>query len=186
VKSYLPRGLRRAGARFVSHASGLIVIAEDQPRIENGVAIDWKNTDRFGLPKLHVQHSYSADDEAAAAILIRAARRVLREAGARLFWTHAIETFSHALGTVRMGSDAATSPLDADGRYRGLDNLYVTDGSALPRSAGLNPSLTIAANALRIGSLLGQRAPVLRGRRLRTMALPVPSVTQNPLLTTHP
>ena len=33
-----------------------------------------------------------------------------------------------------------------------LDNLYVTDGSALPRSGGVNPSLTIAANALRTGT----------------------------------
>ena len=33
----------------------------------------------------------------------------------------------------------------------GLENLYVTDGSVFPTSAGVNPSLTIAANALRVG-----------------------------------
>jgi choline dehydrogenase-like flavoprotein len=38
-----------------------------------------------------------------------------------------------------------------------VDNLYVSDGSALPTAGGVNPSLTIAANALRIGSLLAQR-----------------------------
>jgi choline dehydrogenase-like flavoprotein len=32
----------------------------------------------------------------------------------------------------------------------------VVDGSALPRSAGVNPSLTIAANALRIGAHLAE------------------------------
>ncbi len=53
-----------------------------------------------------------------------------------------------------MGRDPRTSPLDGDGRFRGLDNLYVADGSALQRSGALNPSLTIAANALRIGSLI--------------------------------
>ena len=53
-----------------------------------------------------------------------------------------------------MGENPATAPLDPDGRFRGLDNLYVTDGSALPTSAGVNPSLTIAANALRVGGLL--------------------------------
>ena len=47
-----------------------------------------------------------------------------------------------------------TAPLDAAGRYRGLENLYVMDGSALPTSGGVNPSLTIAANALRCAALL--------------------------------
>ena len=170
VKSYLPWGLRSAGARFVSQASGLIIIAEDQPRFENGVDVDWTRTDRFALPRLTVRHSYSARDERAAATLIAVARRVLRAAGARMSLVHPIETFSHALGTVRMGPDAATSPLDADGCYRGLDNLFVADGSALPRSAGLNPSLTIAANALRIGAGIARFTPVRRGRALRTFA----------------
>jgi choline dehydrogenase-like flavoprotein len=48
-----------------------------------------------------------------------------------------------------MGIDPETSPLDAACRFRGVANLWVTDGSALPMSAGVNPSLTIAANALR-------------------------------------
>jgi hypothetical protein len=170
VKAYLPRGMREAGARLIAHSSGLLVIAEDQPRRTNGVGIDWVNTDKFGLPTLNVSHTYSRRDEAVAATLICAAKAVMREAGALFTWIHRIESFTHALGTVRMGSDRSTSPLDEFGRYRGLDNLYVVDGSALPRSGALNPSLTIAANALRIGSALAGTAPVKRGRALRTFA----------------
>ena len=48
-----------------------------------------------------------------------------------------------------MGPDPASAPLDAWGAFRGIDNLFVTDGSALPRAGGVNPSLTISANALR-------------------------------------
>ena len=44
---------------------------------------------------------------AAAAVLVAHAKRILREAGARFTFVHPIETFSHALGTVRMGLDPA-------------------------------------------------------------------------------
>jgi choline dehydrogenase-like flavoprotein len=170
VRAYVSPIARGPAALLISHCSGLLVIAEDQPRRENGVAVDWSVRDRFGLPRLLVHHDYTGRDEAAASVLTRHARRVQREAGALLTWTCPIETFSHALGTVRMGPDERSSPLDADGRYRGLDNLYVADGSALPRSAGVNPSLTIAANALRVGERLAQAVlPECRSRVRRRL-----------------
>ena len=49
-----------------------------------------------------------------------------------------------------MGNEAEDAPLDPAGRVRGLDNLFVADGSTFPASGGVNPSLTIAAGALRI------------------------------------
>ncbi|MDP9384370.1 MAG: GMC family oxidoreductase [Actinomycetota bacterium] len=70
---------------------------------------------------------------------------------------HRIETFSHAAGTLRMGLDPRSSVLDAAGNFRGVENLHVADASALPTPAGVNPSLTIAANALRIGAALVSR-----------------------------
>jgi choline dehydrogenase-like flavoprotein len=94
---------------------------------------------------------------AAGGVLVREARRVLRHAGAWLTCVQAIRTFSHAVGTLRMGRDPATSVLDPDGRFRGLENLYVTDASAFPTSGGVNPSLTIAAHALRVGERLCAR-----------------------------
>jgi len=154
VKAYLPPGLRAPAVRLTSHALGLLVIAEDQPRADNSVTVTWKSTDRYGLPALRVNHTYSERDERLAKVLVGQARAILREAGAVFTVARPIQTFSHALGTVRMGGDPETAPLDAFGGYRGLENLFVVDGSALPRSAGLNPSLTIAANALRIGSHL--------------------------------
>ena len=82
------------------------------------------------------------------------ASEVLREAGAWRTFPYRVTTFSHAVGTVRMGSDPDAAPLDDGCRFRGLENLYVIDGSFMPTSGGVNPSLTIAANALRVGALL--------------------------------
>lgn len=149
-------------AGLVSHLTGLLLIVEDQPQHANRVRLDPVATDRDGMPALVIEHRYSARDLAATAVLRRVARRVLRRAGAWFIYRHVIDTWSHALGTVRMGPDAATAPLDGDCRYRGMANLLVVDGSALPRSAGVNPSLTIAANALRAAERLAARVAAER------------------------
>jgi choline dehydrogenase-like flavoprotein len=57
---------------------------------------------------------------------------------------------AHACGTMVAGKDPRTSVVDADGKVHGMDNLYVVDGSVLPRSSRVNPSLTIYAWALRV------------------------------------
>jgi choline dehydrogenase-like flavoprotein len=145
------RGLAALSAPVRTRLAGLLVIAEDQPQYENRVSIDVSRRDRFGLPELGIRHAYTRRDQAAGAALVTAARRILRRAGATAMHVHEIRTFSHALGTLRMGTDVSSSVLDEHCRFRGLQNLYVTDGSALPTAAGVNPSLTIAANALRVG-----------------------------------
>ncbi|MES2524175.1 MAG: GMC family oxidoreductase [Gemmatimonadota bacterium] len=167
ARAYLPAIMRGPASMFLSRASGLLAMAEDQPQRDNRVFLDTRARDRFGLPRLQVRHRYSARDRAATRVLVQHARAVMREAGAFATWTHAIGTFSHALGTVRMGDDEETAPLDAHGRFRGLDNLFVTDGSALPRSAAVNPSLTIAANALRIGWQIANTMQPVRAVRRR-------------------
>jgi choline dehydrogenase-like flavoprotein len=154
VRQQLAGPLGSIGARLSGYTTGLLTIAEDQPQFENRVTLDAKHTDSYGLPRLVISHRYSTRDDAASKVLLRAARNVLRRAGAWACYQHQIRTFSHAVGTVRMGRDPRTSALDQYGRFRGLDNLYVLDGSFMPRSGGVNPSLTIAANALRSAAFL--------------------------------
>lgn len=151
VRRYVPRWMRPLVTTLVPHTTGFIVMAEDRPQAANHVGIDRLVTTRFGMPEATVTHRYDARDLAARRALVGVARRVLKRAGARLTYVQDITTFSHAVGTVRMGDDPARAPLDAWGAFRGLDNLSVADGSVFPRSGGVNPSLTIAANALRTG-----------------------------------
>ncbi len=63
---------------------------------------------------------------------------------------------AHQNGTVRFGTDPTTSALDIHCKAHELDNLYVVDGSFFPSSAAVNPALTIAANALRVGDHLAK------------------------------
>ena len=53
-------------------------------------------------------------------------------------------------------TDPSTSVLDENNRAHEVDNLYVVDASFFPSSAGLNPSLTVAANALRVAEHVNQ------------------------------
>ena len=55
---------------------------------------------------------------------------------------------AHQAGTVRFGTDPATSALDTNCRAHDVDNLYVVDTSFFPSIGAVNPSLTAMANAL--------------------------------------
>lgn len=61
---------------------------------------------------------------------------------------------AHALGSLVTGKDPARSVVDAQGKVHGVNNLYVADGSVLPRSSRVNPALTIYAWGLRLGQHL--------------------------------
>jgi len=63
----------------------------------------------------------------------------------------------HQNGTVRFGTDPKASALDVHCKSHEIDNLYVVDSSFFPSSSASNPSLTIMANALRVGDHLLER-----------------------------
>ena len=63
---------------------------------------------------------------------------------------------AHHAGTVRFGSDPATSVLNSDCRAHELDDLYVVDTSIFPSISAVNPALTAMANAVRVGDRLLQ------------------------------
>ncbi len=68
-----------------------------------------------------------------------------------------LEGVGHQNGTCRFGTDPKLSVLDTNCRTHDIDNLYVVDGSFFASSGAVNPSLTIIANALRVGEHLTER-----------------------------
>ena len=79
--------------------------------------------------------------------------------GKHLSWVGGQTTLSaHPLSSCRIGDDPATSALSPGHELRGSPNLFVTDGSAVPTSLTVNPSLTIAALAERASIGILQRA----------------------------
>ena len=80
-------------------------------------------------------------------------RQILRATGYPVVLAQGFGTdvVSHQCGTVRFGNDAATSALDPLCKAWDHDNLYVVDSGFFPSSAAVNPALTVAAQALRVG-----------------------------------
>lgn len=57
----------------------------------------------------------------------------------------------HPTGTAAAGSDPSRHPVDPEGRLRGVEGVWVADGSILPSCAGVNPQVSIMALAIGVG-----------------------------------
>jgi choline dehydrogenase-like flavoprotein len=84
--------------------------------------------------------------------LTRSLQRALARAGMLSFTRRiGLKGTAHVCGSLVCGKSAADSVVDGVGRVHGMQGLYVVDGSILPRSSRVNPSLTIYAWGLRAG-----------------------------------
>jgi choline dehydrogenase-like flavoprotein len=127
------------------------LIAEDLPEESNRVVLDPALTDSDGIPAPKVIYRLSENSRRMLAFHIARARESLEAAGAYeiVIAPQIRQTGWHLLGTAKMGDDPTTSVVDGWGRSHDIPNLYVIDGSVWPTSAGMNPTATIAALALR-------------------------------------
>jgi choline dehydrogenase-like flavoprotein len=80
-------------------------------------------------------------------------RQVMEAAGAsRVLWSGLAST--HVQGSCRMGTDPKRSVVDEHGESHDVKRLFVGDGSVIPRTLSVNPSLTIMALADRLAKHL--------------------------------
>ena len=149
IRHHTPWGFKILVGLLTGYMQNLLCIAEDDPRRENRVSLS-RERDIFGMELVQVEHAYSDADCRRRDHLLAKAEAVLRQAGGLLRYRYLIDSFSHAIGTLRCATTPEEGVLDLDCRYWGSENLYVSDGSFMPSSGGVNPSLTIAANALRV------------------------------------
>lgn len=143
-------GLPLPAARYLADRSvHLLAMSEDLPDPDSRVlwrdgriVLDWRRT-----------------NEAAHAALLARLKRALRRAGWPVVLARGFPKSkpSHQCGTARMGTDPAASVVGPDLKAHDLDNLYITDASVLPTSAAVNPSLTVAALALRAANSIATR-----------------------------
>ncbi|MCA0940369.1 GMC family oxidoreductase [Salipiger pacificus] len=140
-------------AKLFGHAQIFVGLLEDLPYPENRVTYDPAQPHRLSVD--YTLHPELLERRRAFRKAISRALKGQR----RLFLGHTPElNFGHPSGTLRFGTDPRTSVLDANCRAHGLRNLRVSDASFMPSSVGVNPSLTIAANALRVADTILKEA----------------------------
>jgi choline dehydrogenase-like flavoprotein len=133
-----------AVGRDYRHWAGLLVMATDDNTgvVELGPAGTAVIAKRFSAGERR-----RLDDGLAFAVA------ALRAAGAgQVVWS-GLST-SHVQGTAPMGGDPARSVVDPAGRSHDVAGLWVGDGSLVPASLSVNPSLTIMALAAKVAGHL--------------------------------
>jgi len=130
-----------------NYSSGVGIVGEALPQLENRVKLHDTERDRHGLPVAHVLFSHHENDRRLIQHSIARMTEILSAAGGEDVW--GVNRTAHLMGTCRMGHDPRTSVVNADGRAHDVPNLFITDGSVFPTSGAVNPSLTIQAIAAR-------------------------------------
>jgi choline dehydrogenase-like flavoprotein len=161
------------------------MIGQDPPVPTNVVDLDPIVKDVFGFPVARITYSHHPNDYAVQTAMIPWLEAIFEGMGATSFQPvvpFAIPTgipqlgktdshrrgigrqlpnpiggaVNHQMGTMRMGHDPDSSVVDAGGRFHGIPNLYVADGSVFPTSGGYNPTLTIQALAWRTAARIAR------------------------------
>lgn len=182
IATYLKNFLRRHGWRnelllkvavkLPSHVAAALLgnarvfgaMTEDDPSPENRVVLDPQEPDGAKFIYTITDDLRSRADE-----LCRLFTHHIRPWRLVRISPELPMNYGHPCGTCRFGDDPARSVLDRNCKAHELENLYVLDASFMPRSGAVNPSLTIAANALRVASVIATR---VRGSRSQQCLAP--------------
>lgn len=139
-----------------SHCTG-----ESLPVESNMVDLDPQVKDRFALPVARITYSSHENDIRLARFLAERSRDIFEAAGATKVIVPASrlrKLHNHQMGTCRMGNNPSTSVVDKWCRSHDVPNLFIIDASVFVTSGGLNPALTIEANAFRVCDYIVEEA----------------------------
>ena len=157
ISTLIPTFVPRRLARWIgNHSYGFFLQTEDGAHRDNRVIAESAETSMQPVMDYDAQRTPAALAE--HQLLVRQFRAALAKAGLLGFSQRiGLAGTAHVSGTLMTGSDPASSVVDAAGHVHGMESLYVVDGSILPRSSRVNPSLTIYAWSLRVAALIARR-----------------------------
>jgi choline dehydrogenase-like flavoprotein len=140
------------------HGVDFWMSSEDLPRSESRITLEKDGTVRLTLAKDNNLEGLTRMRKKFDSMLADLGfHKKSHQRGVYLHEGMNIAATAHQAGTVRFGTDPATSVLDVNCKAHELDNLYVVDSGFFVSIGAVNPTLTIIANALRVGDHLLDR-----------------------------
>lgn len=121
-------------------------------RPSNRVTTDPRKTDNYGIPIPIIHFEFGENDRALFRDLVESARKIYDACDAELTVNRNVSIggfASHEVGAVRMGKNPKTSVLNAWNQSHEIKNLFVVDAGCFTTFPEKNPTLTIAALAVR-------------------------------------
>ena len=129
-------------------------------RPQNRVMVNPNKLDKFGIPVPVVKFEFGDNDRALFKDIREKIMEIFDACGTELVVDRSPQIggfASHEVGTVRMGRDPKTSALNSFCQSREINNLFVVDGSCFTTFPEKNPTLTIAALAVRSARYIAEQ-----------------------------
>jgi choline dehydrogenase-like flavoprotein len=145
---------------------------DDLPMARNRVGLDPTYVDEYGFPVARITRGFGPNEM----LMFKLMQGKLKESFRHYVDTglltslddpaqltiapSAIPTLigDHQMGTCRMGDDPKQSVVDRFCRVHDTPNVFVVDSSFFPTGFGLNPMVTVMANALRVGTWIVEQS----------------------------
>ncbi|MBI2896394.1 MAG: GMC family oxidoreductase [Deltaproteobacteria bacterium] len=143
--------------RRTQHLLRIKALLETLPDPNNRVTLDERSPDRFGDPG--ALHTYDVGEytRSGARHARGILRHILEEAGCEEIGTGGWNGRGmHISGTARMGTDRRQSVVDPTLRSHDHPNLYIAGSATFPTIGMCNPTVTVAAMAIRLGDELAR------------------------------
>jgi choline dehydrogenase-like flavoprotein len=169
------------GANLVEHLNNIITrqfrlgfLVEQSPEETNRVELSCDHVDHLRLPRPQISYDLSDYTKAGVAAAKETADKIFDRLGAQKYtrdpdpddpsafdWPVNGKTTrlsylgaGHIIGTYRMGTVSSQSVVNSDGRSWDHQNLFLIGSGVFPTSATGNPTLTLAALALRTSEVI--------------------------------
>ncbi|MGF6917708.1 GMC family oxidoreductase [Paraburkholderia sp. 40] len=147
----LDRQIRDRAARTLNINS----FHEHLPEPQNRIVPSADHKDALGIPQPEIYYSINDYVKKSAANTHELYAQIATLfSGTEVSFDDSFAPNNHIMGTTIMGSDAASSVVDADCRTHDHSNLFIASSGVMPTAASVNCTLTIAALSLKLGDKL--------------------------------